>query len=126
MRKIILPALVLTIILIVTYGAVVTLSESREYGKFSLDYYLLTPKDLSDLSKHCESKSRFVYNSADGPKPSIVHLYCPIEDKIISSHIEKNNFQRVSDNQFKKEAIEIEFKRNNTGKVSLITIYEYL
>lgn len=68
----------------------------------------------------------FVYNSADGPKPSIVHLYCPIEDKIISSHIEKNNFQRVSDNQFKKEAIEIEFKRNNTGKVTLITIYEYL
>jgi hypothetical protein len=105
---------------------VVTFSESREYGRISLDYYLLTPKELSQLSKYCEDDPRFIYSTADGPKPAIIHLQCFIEEKIISNYMNKNNFEKVSSNQFKKGSIEIEFEKNNTDIIKLITVYEYL
>lgn len=126
MRKIIILFLTLIILLVIIYGSMVTFSENREYGRISLDYFLLTPKELSKLSKHCENDPRFVYNTADGPKPAIVHLHCIFEEKIISNYTNKNNFERVSDNHFKKGAIEIEFEKNDIGKIILITVYEYL
>ncbi len=126
MRKI--TALISTSValLIIIYGAVTTFSESREYGRVSLAYYLLTPKDLSQLSKYCENKPRFSYSSADGPKPAITHLHCDFEENKINSYINKNNFEQASKNQFKKGSTEIGFEKNDFGKIVLTTVYEYL
>ncbi len=126
MKKITLLILALVILSVVVYGAIVTFSENREYSRISLDYYLLTPKELSQLSKYCENDPRFIYSTADGPKPTIIHLNCYFEEKIMSDYVNKNNFERVSNNQFKKGPIEIEFEKDGTDKVVLTTVYEYL
>jgi hypothetical protein len=124
--KIVLLFLTLIILSVVGYGAIITFSESREYTKISIDYYLLTPKELSELSKHCENDPRFIYSAADGPKPAIIHLHCFLEEKVISNYANKTNFERISSSQFKKGAIEMEFEKNDAEKVVVITVYEYL
>lgn len=126
MKKLLLLIFTLIILSFAIYGTIVTFSESREYSRSSLDYYLLTPNEISKLSKHCENDPRFIYSAADGPKPAIIHLDCFLEEKIISNYANKNNFERVSSNQFKKGSIELEFKQNDADKIMLITVYEYL
>jgi len=123
MRKLIFTLIILSFAI---YGTIVTFSESREYNRASLDYYLLTPKDISQLSKYCENNPRFIYSAADGPKPAIIHLDCFLEEKTISNYANKNNFERVSSNQFKKGSIELEFEKNGADRIILITVYEYL
>lgn len=119
MRKIILLISTIIILLAVIYGAIVTFSEDREYGRISLDYYLLTPKELSQLAKHCENDPRFIYSTADGSKPAIIHLQCFFEEKIISNYVNKNDFERVSNNLFKKGSIEMELEKNDAEKIML-------
>ncbi len=126
MMKVILLIFTLIVLSFTIYGKIVTFSESREYSRASLDYYLLTPKETSQLSKHCENDPRFIYSAADGPKPAIIQLDCFLEEKIVSNFANKNNFHRVSSNQFKKGSIELEFEKNDADKIMLITVYEYL
>lgn len=112
-------------LLIAVYGVLISFSESREYGRISLDYYPLTPKDLSQISKHCENDPRFIYSSADGPKPTIIHLHCFFEPKAIDDYLVNNKFDQVSQNYFKRGAIEIKFEENDSNMVAITTIYEY-
>ncbi|MCE2027907.1 hypothetical protein [Sessilibacter corallicola] len=103
-------------------------SERREYSKVSLDYYLLTPNELSQLAKYCENNPQFTYSAADGPKPIITHLHCHLEEETINSYAIDHNFEKTSNNLFKREQTEteIEFEKNGTGKIILTTVYEYL
>ena len=60
MKKIISLILTLIILLIAIYSFAATFSENREYNKVSLDYYLLTPKELSQLSKFSLQELHFI------------------------------------------------------------------
>jgi len=126
--KIILLTLILItgMLLALKWFATAIFSEYRPYGRVSLDYYLLTPKELAQLSKHCENAPEFVYSQADGPKPLMVTLNCVIfEEKVISNYANKNNFDRVSATHFKKGSIEIGFVKNDADKITSIIFYEY-
>lgn len=112
-------------LLALKWFATAIFSEYRPYGRVSLDYYLLTPKELAQLSKHCENAPEFVYSQADGPKPLMVTLNCVIsEEKVISNYANKNNFDRVSATDFKKGSIEIGFVKNDADKITSI-FYEH-
>jgi hypothetical protein len=117
---------IIILVLIVVYGALVSFSESREYGRVSLDYYLLTPNELSQLSGYCENDPRFIYSSADGPKPTIIQLHCLFERNVMDEYLIKNKFDQASRNHFKRGDIEIEFEENDSNKVTVTTVYEYL
>lgn len=101
-------------------------SESRKYGNFSLDYYLLTPKELTRISKFCEDKPQFIYSSADGPKPTIIHLHCFFEQKKVDDYLTRNKFDYISQGHFKKGTTEIKIETDNKNKVIVTTVYEYL
>lgn len=126
MKRIILLISALVVIYGLVYSAIASFSEQREYGKFSLEYYLLTPNQLSQLAKHCENNPQFTYSAADGPKPTITHLNCNLEEESVIAYAIDNNFDKTSTNQFKKEHTEIEFEKNSTGKIIVTTVYEYL
>lgn len=125
----IVTSLVFTCVLLFlvgTYSALATFSEHREYSRGSLDYYLLTPNDLAEISKLCENEPRFIYSSADGPKPAIIHLHCFYEQIEIDGYLAKNKFIHTSNNHFKKGETEIGFEKNESNKVDVTTVYEYL
>ncbi len=126
MNKIISLISVSAAICILVYSAIVSFSERREYSKVSLDYYLLTPNELSQLTKYCENNPQFTYSAADGPKPTITHLHCHLEEETIYSYAIDHNFEKTSNNLFKREQTEIEFEKSSTGKIILTTVYEYL
>jgi len=124
--KIILLTLMLItgMLLALKWFATAIFSEYRPYGRVSLDYYLLTPKELAQLSKHCENAPEFVYIQA--PNLLMVTLNCVIsEEKVISNYANKNNFDRVSATHFKKGSIEIGFVKNDADKITSIIFYEY-
>ncbi|TQV69646.1 hypothetical protein FKG94_22905 [Exilibacterium tricleocarpae] len=126
MKKVILLIFIFIALLsVVAYSALSVFSERREYGKLSLEYYLLTPKELSKISNHCVDDSRFIYSSADGPKPAIIHLHCSFERNEVDKYLTQNGFRQISRSQFKKGAVEIEFEEDGKNKVVVTTVYEY-
>jgi hypothetical protein len=101
------------------------MSEGREYGKVGLDYYILTPTDLSNLADYCEDDPRFRYSSADGPKPSTVHLHCLLDQKSAESYLMEKEFVQLSEGQFERETVKIVLEKNDDGEVFLTTSLEW-
>jgi hypothetical protein len=119
---------VFALLLVMVYVALTTFSDRREYDSVSLDFYLLTPKELSMISKYCENTPRFIYSSADGTKPAIIHLHCLFERKAATDYLINNEFNELSLNRFRRNDIEIEFELDKTdnSKVAIATAFEYL
>lgn len=107
------------------YTVFVSFSEHREYSRKSLDYYLLTPPELSAMSELCMDKPVFIYSSADGPKPTIVTMNCTIDREEIESYIKSKEFQLDNDGVYKNGGIEIQVTTNPLGKkVTSIVLIE--
>jgi len=111
---------------IAVYSVFAIFSENREYGRLSLEHYLLTPVDLSQISEHCEDAPRFIYSSADGTKPTIVHLHCSLEKNKIDEYLLRSTYMQISVGHFKKDSTEIEFEKDTNSKVTTVSAYEYL
>jgi hypothetical protein len=60
----------------VSYYILASLADHREYRKYSIDYWILTPKEISSISKFCKDAPNFIYSAADGVKPMVVQLKC--------------------------------------------------
>ena len=106
-------ALIVTVILYVTF---ISFSEHREYSDVSLDHLLLTPTELSTLSKECEESPTFVYSSSDGPKPTIVTLNCTIPTNILDEAMRSAGFSYVN-GLYQKEDVQIQSTKDSTDNV---------
>lgn len=100
----------------VAYSTFVSFSEHREYSPKSLDYYLLTPPELSAISEWCMDNPVFIYSSADGPKPTIVTMNCTIDRDEFENHMKSKHFQLDDDGLYKNGRIEIQITTNSLGK----------
>ena len=117
-------ALIITIGTLI-YSATLFLKEGEEYRKYTISYFLLTPKELSDISHYCKDKPFFTYNSADGPKPVITQLYCTVNKNSFLNYMSNEGYNSFSADTFKKgpSTIEIEGKGED---VEVITKLEFL
>lgn len=105
MRLLYLVFFVLILIFVAAvYLVFVSFSEHREYSVGSLDDFILTPAELSMLSKKCKDHPTFVYSSADGPKPTIVTLSCTITKDQFEEQMMSNGFNYVGGIYKKKDA----------------------
>jgi hypothetical protein len=125
MRKSSLFSLILTIVAGgAIYTAFASFSEHREYTPRSLDYYLLTPVELTSLSKLCMDQPAFIYSSADGPKPGIVTMSCEIDKEAIDRHLKTSGFQPIG-GHYKKEDVEVQIEANPfEEKITSIALIE--
>ena len=121
-----LSIMLLLIIAIFSYGLFISVSDKREYGEVSLDYYLLTPEYLANIAKLCKSSPRYEYGSADGPKPAIIHLYCSFNASDLVNYLEAQNYKQIGMSDYKKGDFEIGFEVDDENGISKITGYEYL
>ena len=107
------------------YSVFSTFSEHREYGKFSMDYLILTPKEIGDIAQFCKDDPRFIYSSADGPKPSIISLNCEIiEEEKILSYLSHKQFIKDFDGIYKKTNEQIEIDRDQQNIIKTVTLIE--
>lgn len=128
LKKTILLSFVSIVLLLIgsyVYAFMISMSEDREYGKFGLDHFILTPTDLSNISEYCEDDPRFRYSSADGPKPSAVNLYCVLDQSSAETYLIKNDFDQVAEGQFERDALKIVLEKTDGDKIFLITSFEW-
>lgn len=125
MKKIIGATLLLSIVLF-SYSLFISMSDNREYGEVSLDYYILTPEYLSNIARLCKSSPRFEYSSADGPKPAIIHLSCSFNVSELVNYLEAQNYKQIGMSDYKKGDFEIGFEVDDENGISKVTGYEYL
>lgn len=111
--RLLIIALMATVIL---YATFISFSEHREYSVFSLDYLLLTPAELSELSKECKESPTFVYSSADGPKPTIVTLNCAIPANILEEQMRTAGFNYVN-GLYQKGGVQVQSTTDSADKV---------
>jgi hypothetical protein len=108
----------------VAYAAFVAFSEHREYSPRSFDYYLLTPAELSAISKLCTNQPAFIYRSADGPKPVIVTMSCEIDKEAMGRHLSTGGFQLIA-GQYKKGDVEVQIEADPFDeKITSIALIE--
>lgn len=125
MSKVISIAVMLIFVLLF-YGVFIGVSDKREYGESGIDYYLLTPKYLSDIATLCKTSARFEYASADGPKPAIIHLSCSLAVQQLIDYLDANNYRELGNNRYKKGDLEVDFETADEGEVLTVSAYEYL
>ncbi len=125
-RKLIVLIFLLLIFIGFIYSIFASFSENRKYGKLSLDYFILTPIDLSNIAKFCKGSPQFLYNSADGPKPVRISLDCQMEEEKILHYLSKNQFVKKIDGSYKKDNEEIEIFQDQQNQIRKVTLLEYL
>lgn len=115
--------IMLLIVFVVAYAIYISFSEHRQYSVKSLDYFLLTPKELSMLSKECKDNPAFVYSSADGPKPTIITLNCTISARSLDEQMRSSGFEFI-DGVYHKKGVQIQSTYDAEGKfvVSVVQI----
>ncbi len=115
--------IIVSIAVVISYATFISFSEHREYSDTSLDYFLLTPTELSKLSKECEESPAFVYSSADGPKPTIVTLNCTIPVDKLEEQMLSAGFSYVN-GFYQKEDVQIQV--TNDAKDNAVISVAYL
>lgn len=116
MRIIVSVLLVLAVVFLIgIYAVFVSFSEHREYPSNSLISYLLTPAELSIISKQCKDKPIFVYSSADGPKPAVVTMNCSIAKRDFENQIRSGGFQYI-DGLYQKGSVQIQIVTSTVGE----------
>lgn len=123
MRPLNLILLITSLIFIaISYAIFISFSEHREYSSVSLDYFLLTPAELSKLSKKCKDTPTFVYSSADGPKPVIVTLNCTIPVDILEEQMRFSGFSYLN-GIYQKEGAQIQVTNDSADNVVVSVAY---
>lgn len=110
------------IVVAISYATFISFSEHREYSGFSLDYFLLTPVELSKLSKECKGSPAFIYSSADGPKPTIVTLNCTIPVNKLEEKMRSDGFYYIN-GLYQKEGVQIQIASDVADKVVTSVVY---
>ena len=110
------------IVVAISYATFISFSEHREYSGFSIDYFLLTPVELSKLSKECIDSPTFVYSSADGPKPTIVTLNCTIPVNKLEEQMRSDGFYYIK-GLYQKEGAQIQTIIDPADKVVTSVVY---
>jgi hypothetical protein len=109
------------------YTVFINFSEHREYTGKSLDYYILTPSELSQMSELCIDRPSFIYNADDGPKPTIVVMNCTIELEGAEKYLKTKGLIAKGHGIYKDEDIEVQMTINQgrekvTSVVMLVQI----
>jgi len=108
------------------YCALASFSEYREYRKFGIDYWILTPKEVSGIANFCKDDPGFIYSAADGPKPLVVQLTCFATTRDVTRHLEQNGFVKADAGNYKKDKKEIELTLDAEGKLAAATMLVFL
>jgi hypothetical protein len=108
------------------YVALASFSEHREYKKASIDYWVLTPKEISSIAKFCNNDPNFIYSAADGVKPMAVQLKCTATSGKVVGYFEREGFAKTDAGIYKKDKKEIELTRNEVGSVTMTTLLLFL
>ncbi|WP_049631658.1 hypothetical protein [Cellvibrio sp. pealriver] len=118
----------MVIVLLVGFGyfVVVSFSEHREYQKFSVDYWILTPKEIGSLSGFCSDTPGFIYSAADGAKPLIVQLKCLAKKSEIVDYLERDGFSKINEKSYRKDKQEIELVYDDGEKMNMATLMIFL
>ena len=104
----------------ILYAIFISFSEHREYSSASVDYFLLTPAELSELSKKCIDSPIFVYSSADGPKPVIVTLNCTMPVAALEDQMRFFGFSYL-DGLYQKEGTQIQVTKD-LGDATVVSV----
>lgn len=110
----------------VGYCALISLAEHREYKIFSIDYWVLNPKEMSAIANFCKDDPGFIYSAADGPKPLVVQLTCFATTSDVTRHLEQNGFVKADAGNYKKDKKEIELTLDVEGKLTAATMLVFL
>lgn len=110
----------------VFYLALASFSEHREYEKFSIDYWLLNPTEISSIATFCQNEPNFIYSAADGAKPLVVQLKCIASGKEVARHLEQAGFAQNDAGIYKKAETQIELELDAGGKMIAATLLMFL
>ncbi|QEW07100.1 hypothetical protein [Nitrincola iocasae] len=127
MRALILVFVAVAIIIgSVFYVARIGFSEHHEYSYKSLDYFLLTPSEMSTMTKFCEDKPRFISRLVSGPNSiSITTMNCTLAIDVILTHLKDIGFQ-LEYGKYVKGDTSIEILTNDLDdKVVELTYLEF-
>lgn len=108
------------------YSSLALFSEHREYKKASIDYWMLTPKDISSIAKLCTDVPAFSYSAADGAKPLVVQLKCTAINSEVVGYFEREGFVKIDADNYKRDEKAVELVRNEEGKVTMATLLVFL
>lgn len=108
------------------YTVFISFSESRSYGKLSLDYWVLSPDVLRQLSGSCRSSPQFRYSAADGPKPAIIIMSCSVPKSSFLEVMEEAGFQQVDAEKYESGRTQV--MASTTGRENLegVIVFEHL
>ncbi|WP_078119879.1 hypothetical protein [Thiosocius teredinicola] len=127
MTKIWLSVVVLIIALTgFSYIAYLSFSEHREYGKNSVEFYVLTPKELGLISELCKTEPSFSYSASDGPKPAIAVMTCELAPEEVHGFLEKSEFEKQSAVSYRRDDIEMNISSTEHGTIESIALLDYL
>lgn len=123
--------IIISIILFLLFGglgyfALVSFSEYREYKKSSIEYWILTPSEIANISGFCESESSFIYSAADGAKPLITHLKCKAAEIDVVNYLLQNGYAKKGEVTYQKDRNEIELTRNEKGALVMVSLLIFL
>jgi hypothetical protein len=112
--------LVLLLLVFITgglfYAVFISFSEHREYTGKSLDYYILTPSELSQMSELCIDRPGFIYSAADGPKPTVVVMNCTIDLEGAEKYLKSKGLLAKGNGIYKDKDIEVQMTINQGGE----------
>jgi hypothetical protein len=98
------------------YAIFISFSEHWEYTRKSLDYYILTPPEIAQMSELCIQTPGFIYSSADGPKPTIVQMNCTISPEDAEKYLESKDLLSKGNGVYINEEIEVQLNMNQDGE----------
>lgn len=109
-----------------SYFLLASFSEHRAYTKNSIDYWILTPSELSEVAGFCVDEPSFMYSAADGVKPLVVQLICSIVAVDVIHYLEKAKFVHEDGEIYMRDQKKIELVRDVGGKVTQVTLLTFL
>lgn len=117
----------LAFIACIAYAAYISFFDHREFGKYSIDYLLLTPGDLMAIADFCETEPAFIYSSADGPKPTITTLRCRLGAASLNNYIGQSTaFEKLPSGVYSDGTRELDTQPRDAAVIHAVTILDYL
>ena len=125
-KKFLVVFLLILLLIGFVYCIFASFSEHREYKKLSIDYWLLTPTEITDIAAHCSDAAHFIYSAADGPKPLVVQLSCSLNDVDVIQYVERAGFVTESSEHYRNDQKELVWVRDAEGKTIGVTLLTFL
>ena len=104
------------IFLLITYYTISSLSESKKFSKYTLDYLLLTPSLIKNQPIMDVYNENYYYSAADGNKPAVVAVTFFSKKNqedirlAITEYLKLHGYVNREPNFFRKEDREVSIK----------------